>query len=151
MDAITTMKHEHRVIEQGLRALETWAQGAHGGEADDRAELAQFAAFFQEYANARHQGKEEALLVAIVGNGDLSPDQELIAILLAENDQARWLVHILKKMARGPEPWTPRDVRRMGDVVRTYAALVRDHIRKEESLIAAHATRAVSEAHATTR
>lgn len=135
VDAMTTMKEEHRVIEQGLRALETWVRGVHADNADDRENLGRFAAFFQEYANACHQGKEEALLFAIVGDGDLSPDRELISILLAENDQARWLVHILTKMARGPEMWTPRDVRRIGDVVRTYAALMREHIRKEESML----------------
>jgi hemerythrin-like domain-containing protein len=56
------LKHEHRVIEQGLRALDGLCLKLRTGEAVQPEMMARLFEFFQQFAIRIHHGKEEAHL-----------------------------------------------------------------------------------------
>lgn len=134
--AIDDLMKEHRLIERVLGALETFAGEA--GQKDDEAvrrTAADFASFFQNFADRCHHGKEEdRLFAAMVAKGfprEFGP----IAVMLAEHTEGREHVGALAAIGSGRGPLTQEESESLLHHAGAYVPLLRAHIMKEDNIL----------------
>jgi hemerythrin-like domain-containing protein len=133
MEAIETLMFEHRLIERSLAALEQFTQSLHGQ--DGREELGRFVRFLRGYADELHHGKEEGLLFTRMAEVGFPSDSGPIAVMLQDHDAGRALVRLMDELSRRPQPWTEPEAGRVAESASRFAALLRDHIRKEDRIL----------------
>jgi len=134
MDAIALLMEEHRLILDTLDALDAFADAvANGGES--REELERFVRFIREYADARHHGKEEDILFEAMEQAGLPREGGPIAVMLLEHEAGRGYVARLATKAAQAGEWSPSDRAEVVEAARGYAALLRQHIAKENAIL----------------
>ncbi len=136
VEATDMLMNEHRLIERALDAMGAWI-GTLGprSESDDKAELARFVSFIQGFADAYHHGKEEDILFVAMGEHGFPRHAGPIAVMLHEHDLGRSLVRVLDGLARQSATWTKEDRDTLGQTVREFSDLLRQHIRKEDQIL----------------
>jgi hemerythrin-like domain-containing protein len=129
------LKAEHRVIERMLDVLLAAAAKLEAGEAVPPEHLNQSVDFIRTFADRCHHGKEEDLLFTAMEEAGFPKETGPIAVMLAEHDQGRAFV---REMAAAAEAYADGDA----DAGRTfarnasgYAALLADHIAKEDNIL----------------
>ena len=135
MDAIETLMNEHRLIEHVMEALVAFADEVRRKAADDRTELGRFVTFLRDFADVRHHGKEEKILFAAMIEAGFPPRGGPVAVMLAEHDQGRILVHTLDELASQAAPWSDDDRQRLARVANGHAELLRAHIHKQDAVL----------------
>jgi hemerythrin-like domain-containing protein len=132
--AIDGMMAEHRTIERVLSALEVFAgrlERGQGGAAP--ADLGRFVTFLREYADELHHAKEERVLFEAMTRHGFPRQAGPIAVMLDEHEQGRALVGRLSELCAGAVSADER--REVGQVARAFAALLRQHIAKEDGIL----------------
>jgi hemerythrin-like domain-containing protein len=136
MHAIEILTSEHRLIEATLDALLVWSeQAGRRNSTCCAAELRPFLAFLREFVDECHHGKEEQVLFAAMKAHGVAGPCGPIEVMLHEHDQGRALMARLEGFAQKPQPWTGDDLTEVADLALTYAALMRQHIRKEDTIL----------------
>jgi len=133
--AIETLMGEHRLIEQVLGSLETFAHEVRGGLAPERPLVADYAAFARRYADACHHGKEEDLLFARMVERGFSREAGPVAVMLLEHGQGRAHVAALAAATEGPGLLAEAERASLVDHALGYVQLLRQHIRKEDQIL----------------
>jgi len=136
MKAIEILMNEHRTIERALDVMEAWV-GRIRCQPDDleEQELGRFVAFLRDFVDERHHGKEEDILFAAMVEHGIVRTHGPIALMLHEHDLGRSLVDSLAHLAQQPTPWNDQERQHLDRTVRTYAKLLREHIRKEDKIL----------------
>jgi hemerythrin-like domain-containing protein len=129
MKATEILMDEHRVIEQVLNCLEKMADRSESGEELDRASTREALAFFRNFADRCHHGKEEGHLFPLLEARGLARQGGPTGVMLHEHEEGRGL---LAAMARAVEENAPREFVRLA---RAYIGLLREHIRKEDDCL----------------
>jgi hemerythrin-like domain-containing protein len=143
MEATDILVAEHRIIERVLSALEKQARRLQAGSPVRPGFFQDAAAFFRNFADGCHHRKEEESLFPMMADVGLSNQTGPVAIMLAEHEQGRVYNRAMEKAARalaGGEP-SARD-----DLVRNaleYAAMLRQHIRRENDFLFPMAARMI--------
>jgi hemerythrin-like domain-containing protein len=132
-DAIDTLMAEHRIIEKALEALETAASRDLGASFYARA-----LDFLQEFADARHHGKEEERLFPALERHGIPREMGPTGVLLEEHVAGRAHVRRMREQLRAG------DVAALRRESLDYIALLRDHIRKEDEVLFAMARAALT-------
>jgi len=135
MEAIRLLMNEHRLIELVCDALLAFADGDRREQADDRAELQRFVAFFRGFADGCHHRKEEDILFGAMIAAGLPRRGGPIAVLLLEHDEVRRYVAALQDLAALPRPWSMADRDRLAHSASAYAELLREHTQKEDAIL----------------
>jgi hemerythrin-like domain-containing protein len=136
MKPIEMLMREHRCIEKGLDALDAFVEKAGREESrDEKGELSRFVEFIRRYADHAHHGKEEDILFDEMANGGFSRDGGPLAVMLAEHDEGRRQVAVLKALAEAPGTWSGEDRKRLLVAASSYTALLRQHIAKEDQVL----------------
>lgn len=136
MKAIELLMHEHRIIEGNLHAMEAWARAArHESDSAEREVLARYVAFLRDFVDERHHGKEEDILFTVMMEHGFSREHGPLWVMLHEHDLGRSLVGTLANLVAQPTAWSDEDRYRLERTVKAYAALMRDHIRKEDRVL----------------
>jgi hemerythrin-like domain-containing protein len=135
MKATQVLSEEHRVIERVLSALETgaWLLAQENGLQPDF--FIQATDFIKGFADGCHHKKEEGVLFkTMVANG--APQEGgPVGVMLYEHELARRYTAALRKAA---ERLKGGDESARADVIenaRHYAALLRQHIGKEDTIL----------------
>jgi hemerythrin-like domain-containing protein len=126
MKATDILMDEHRVIEQVLNCLEKLADQYEAGEKLDRTSALEALAFFRNFADRCHHGKEEGHLFPLLEARGLARQGGPTGVMLHEHEEGRRLV---AAMANAVERDAPREFARHA---RAYVGLLREHIRKED-------------------
>jgi hemerythrin-like domain-containing protein len=126
MKATDFLMDEHRVIEQVLNCLEKLADRCQAGEKLDRISALEALAFFRNFADRCHHGKEEGHLFPLLEARGLGRQGGPTGVMLHEHEEGRGLV---AAMARAVEQDAPLEFERQA---RAYIGLLREHIRKED-------------------
>jgi hemerythrin-like domain-containing protein len=135
MDAIETLMNEHREIERVLDALVGFVDEVERKGSTEREELLRFVTFIREFADAHHHGKEEDILFAAMVSHGFPKEGGPIAVMLREHDQGRALVRVLRERAEAAGPWSDIDRRDIHDAAHGFAAMLRQHIHKEDAIL----------------
>jgi hemerythrin-like domain-containing protein len=135
MDAIEMLMQEHRTIEQVLDALVGFADETVRTRRTDKMELSRFVTFLRDFADARHHAKEEGVLFQAMARHGFPTHGGPIMVMLHEHEQGRGLIRVLAGHAGQDGPWNDRDLASLGEAARSYAALLRTHIQKEDAVL----------------
>jgi len=141
--AIDTLMTEHRLIEQVLGSLETFADNvAHGAEAG-RETARDYADFFKNFADKCHHGKEEDRLFVTMNQYGFPRDFGPVAVMLADHVEGRGHVGALAAIGGGSGPLTQAERDELVEHAMAYVPLLRSHIMKEDNILYPMALQAV--------
>lgn len=135
MRSIEVLLQEHRTIERVVGAVELAAFQLARGTPVRPAFFSEAARFFADYADGVHHAKEEGVLFGAIADSGMPADDGPIPMMLEEHVEARALTRALRDAARR---LAGGDASAATDVVsnaRRYAALIRDHIAKEDEVL----------------
>jgi hemerythrin-like domain-containing protein len=129
------LRHEHRVIEHVLGALETAAARIDGDQPIRPGFFLDAAEFIGGFADGCHHHKEEGLLFEALASTGFPKDQGPVGVMLAEHEMARAFTRGLRGAA---QRWAAGEESAKSEVAtyaRNYAALLRQHIAKEDNIL----------------
>jgi len=146
MKAIDVLMDEHRLIEQVLDSLEAGAQRLARGEAMRPGFFLDIADFAAGFADGRHHQKEEGILFPSMTQFGAPARGGAIEVMLQEHEAGRAFVRQLRAAAKGLESAERGAAARVIAAARGYAALLRDHIAKEDEVLFPMAAQMIPEA-----
>ena len=129
------LEAEHRGIERMLAILDTISGRLEAGQAVDTGHLDQILEFIQVFADRCHHAKEEDLLFVAMRPAGVPTEGGPIGAMLADHQEGRRHV---RGMAEGLEAYRRNEEgagRRIAEHARGYAALLREHIVKEDRVL----------------
>jgi hemerythrin-like domain-containing protein len=132
---IEVLMNEHRLIEQVLGSLETYALDVQGGLAAERAVLADFGVFFREFADACHHAREEDVLFQRMVERGFALETGPLAVMLYEHRVGRGHVAALRQVAEGAGPISAVETQLVLENAGAFVPLLRAHIQKEDRIL----------------
>jgi hemerythrin-like domain-containing protein len=135
-DNITqALVHEHKLILRMLTLLEQRAPLTRSGEYTDYRFYLEGVDFIRNYADRFHHAKEEDVLFeALVQNG-MPRANSPVAAMLVEHDRGRAYVAALEEAARSALAGRADRNGVIAENAIGYAALLREHIAKEDEIL----------------
>ncbi|HEY5270891.1 MAG TPA: hemerythrin domain-containing protein [Anaerolineales bacterium] len=129
-NAIADLMNEHVAILSAIQILERMIATIEKATSVETKDIQDFIGFLKEFADKCHHGKEEGLLFpAMIGAG--VPDRGgPIGVMLAEHAQGRKLIRDMEESIS-----TDVDRMRLAQAAREYANLLRNHIKKENTVL----------------
>lgn len=128
MRATSSLMEEHEIILRGLRVLEALASRAAAGAELPAQAVNGVLDFLSGFADAHHHGKEEGILFPAMEEAGFPRDGGPLAVMLDEHQQGRALIATLREAAAKPDAAFAR-------AARAYAALLSQHIEKENQVL----------------
>ncbi|HET9317866.1 MAG TPA: hemerythrin domain-containing protein [Vicinamibacteria bacterium] len=133
--AIEVLMNEHRLIEQALGSLETYAGEVQGGIVPTRDVIGEYAAFFAGFADGCHHGKEEDILFQRMVERGFPREAGPLAVMYHEHELGRAQVRALKDIAARPGMIAAADGDALVTIAGSYVPLLRQHILKEDRIL----------------
>jgi hemerythrin-like domain-containing protein len=128
------LMHEHRVVEQGLAVLEAIAGRLARGDSVPASQVTELLDFFRDFADGCHHAKEEqALFPALVERG-VPREGGPVGVMLNEHDQGRSLQRQMREVVSRLSADAGARTR-FAQAAGNYAALLRQHIMKEDNVL----------------
>lgn len=131
MNPIQVLMDEHRLIEKVIDAL----VGYVGSQDAPRGDLDGFVRFIRGFADAHHHGKEEDILFVAMEAQGMPKDMGPLGVMYQEHDEGRGYTAALADLAAGEGAWEPEERKRLLWAAKSYAALLRAHIQKEDQVL----------------
>lgn len=125
--------NEHQIILDVLNQLDTWGQTV--SKNNNQHHLKEFCDFIQNFVDPIHHIKEENFLFPAMIAMGFSGQHGPIAAMLYEHDEGRKLTQILATLAKKEIPWTPEDLSTACSTAQDFAALLGQHIHKENKVL----------------
>src|SRR5262245_46574788 len=129
------LKHEHRVIEQGLRALDGMCLNLKTGDNVPPEILSQLLDFIQNFADRFHHAKEEKYLFPALSPNLLQKDGKALRFLMEEHETERTLIADLKSAIGEYRHGDAAAVGRFIEAANQYCDHLVSHIRHEEAIL----------------
>ncbi len=144
-DITHTLVDEHRLILRMIALLEKNASLTAAGEYLNWQFYLDVIDFIRNYADRFHHAKEEDVLFkALVDNG-MPKDNSPVAAMLMEHDQGRNFVRDLEAAVHKAATNNTERCQAVAENALGYAALLRDHICKEDEILYPLAERVLPE------
>jgi hemerythrin-like domain-containing protein len=135
MKATEILMEEHRVIERVLTALEKAANRLSSGQEIPVEFFLKAADFIKGFADGCHHKKEEGVLFeSLVANG-MSKEAGPVAVMLAEHEQGRQFTRAMRAGAEQLQAGDQAAILKIIQNASVYAALLRQHIQKEDRIL----------------
>jgi hemerythrin-like domain-containing protein len=135
---------EHRLIEQVLGSLESFAIEAEGGLAVERPLVKEYAEFFRGFADAYHHGKEEDILFQRMIERGFPTDSGPLAVMLHEHTEGRARVRVLRQVGQAEGAVEDAERQMALTAASELIPLLRQHIVKEDRILYPMALRALT-------
>jgi hemerythrin-like domain-containing protein len=146
MQTIQMLMDEHRIIKQVLACLEKLAGRCAAGEPLDVGAARQVLDFFRNFADGCHHRKEEARLFPMLEARGMSRDQGPTSVMRHEHDEGRRCLSAMADACEEALRGLPNASRAFAKQAQGYAALMREHIEKEDRCLFPAAERLLTEA-----
>lgn len=134
MKPIEILMSEHRIIEQVLARVAKACDKADAGSFDAE-EFAVSLAFFREFADKRHHGKEEAKLFPAMNKHGMPMDSGPLACMLSEHDLGRSLLKVVSDELPASRKGDEAAKKKVVGSYREYIAFLTEHIYKEDNIL----------------
>jgi hemerythrin-like domain-containing protein len=145
MDATATLIRDHRLIERVLRCLEAAAQRIERKESFRIEAFIDAADVIACFADGCHHRKEEEMLFPALVRAGLTRDSGPLGVMLFEHDDGRRYAAAMRLAARRVMAGESHVAREVAEDARAYAALMRQHMLKEERFLFPLAERLLNE------
>ena len=143
MKATEILMSEHRVIERVVAVLDQAALRLEAGENIRPSFFLDAAEFVKGFADGCHHKKEEQVLFqAMVENG-MSTQEGPVAVMLSEHEQGRVFIRQLREATLRLQAGDRSAVGEVARNARGYAALLQQHITKEDLVLFPMANRVI--------
>jgi hemerythrin-like domain-containing protein len=136
---------EHRVIEQVLAALEAIVLQAKSAGKLDRSSANDAVAFFRNFADRCHHGKEEVHLFPALEAKGFPREGGPTGVMLYEHEQGRARVRGMDDNIAAAGTGDAAALKQFIEHAESYIALLREHIYKEDHILFQLADRALSD------
>lgn len=134
-DITRTLVDEHRLILRMIALLEKNAPRTAEGSYRNWQFYFDGIDFIRQYADRFHHAKEEDILFkALIDNG-MPKDHSPVAAMLMEHDQGRSYVRAMETAVLEAQSGRSDAFQAIADNALGYAALLRDHIAKEDDIL----------------
>lgn len=135
IDITTALVEEHKLILRMIALLERNAQRTAEGTYTNWRFYRDGIGFIRQYADRFHHAKEEdVLFTALIANG-MPRQHSPVAAMLMEHDLGRTFVRNLEEAVNEAEAGRKESYARVAENALDYAALLRDHIAKEDGIL----------------
>jgi hemerythrin-like domain-containing protein/CBS domain-containing protein len=141
MVPISTLRQEHRLIEEVLTGLEGVARHLEGGGTVPPALVEGAIDFFGAFVDRSHHSKEEEGLMPALAAHGLPLEDGPLALLRAEHREARTRLRGLRAALVESAPG-----RRLAALLRDYVGFLRAHLAREDEALFPHAERVLDAA-----
>jgi hemerythrin-like domain-containing protein len=135
MIATDILMSEHRVIERVILTLETAAQRLEAGQPVRAGFFIDASSFIQGFADGCHHKKEEGVLFRSLEAHGLPASGGPVAMMLSEHEQGRVFTAGMRQAALKLQAGDQKSARDVVQNARGYAALLRQHIQKEDNVL----------------
>lgn len=135
MKATNELKNEHQGIELMLRILQSVADKFERGEKVNTEHLDGILEFLSIFVDKCHHGKEEEFLFPALEDAGVLNTGGPIGVMLSEHEQGRKLVARLKDAVTSYKTGDKRIAVRAQLIINEYAALLTQHIAKENTVL----------------
>lgn len=135
MKPTDTLKNEHKAILLMLKVVERVSRKLEAGENVPAEHLTQIVGFIRGFADKCHHAKEEDLLFPAMEKTGIPRQGGPIGVMLSEHTEGREYV---RKMSEAAEKYAAGDRKagaRFAENARGYAALLTQHIQKEDNIL----------------
>lgn len=133
--ATDVLRSEHDVILRMLEATEEVARQFSSGATVVPATLDGLLEFFRLFADRCHHGKEEDLLFPLLHEKGMPREMGPIGVMLSEHAQGRELIAQMARAAAAHSQGATQAGAEWARAARGYAALLREHIAKENNIL----------------
>jgi hemerythrin-like domain-containing protein len=123
---------EHRVIERVLDCLERMTRTAETAGRLDGESARQAIAFFRGYADRCHHAKEEDLLFPMMETKGFPAETGPLAVMRDEHETGRACIRKMDEALDGATAGDAEALQAFARNARAYAAMLREHIQKED-------------------
>ena len=145
MNPTEILSSEHRVIEQVLNCLEAMVRQARLAGRLDRPSAQDAVAFFRNFADRCHHGKEETHLFPALEAKGFPRDGGPTGVMLYEHEQGRAHVRGMEENIEAAAAGDLRALQQFIDHAEGYVRLLREHIYKEDHVLFPLADRTLGE------
>jgi hemerythrin-like domain-containing protein len=145
MQAIEMLMNEHRIIEQVLACLEELAGRCAAGEVLDLGSARQLVDFFENFADGCHHRKEETRLFPMLEARGLARDQGPTSVMRHEHEEGRGYLAAMNTAVEAALHGETNAGQTFAKQAQDYAALMRQHILKEDHCLFPAAERLLTE------
>ncbi|HKX27158.1 MAG TPA: hemerythrin domain-containing protein [Blastocatellia bacterium] len=132
---IHTLKHEHRVIELGLRALNGICLRLGSNQAVPPAALIQVHDFIRAFTDRYHHWKEELYFFPALERKGIRRQGGPLGALVHQHEVERELVAELYRAISGYTAGDAESVRRFVNAARRYIELLTCHMEREDQIL----------------
>jgi hemerythrin-like domain-containing protein len=135
MQATEVLMEEHRVIERFLDTLEVAAERLESDKPVRAGFFIEAAEFIKGFADGCHHRKEEGFLFPALEAAGMPRDGGPIGMMLYEHEEGRAFTKAMREAAEHLDSGDASAVSAVTQNARGYAALLRQHIHKENMIL----------------
>lgn len=146
MNPTEELKKEHEAIKLMLRILGIVSEKLESGEKVNAKHLDEIVEFIQVFADKCHHGKEEDLLFPAMASVGFPRDRGPVCVMLIEHKEGRGYVKEMKEGIADYKAGKMESASKIAENARNYAALLSQHIEKEDNVLYPMADANLSEA-----
>jgi hemerythrin-like domain-containing protein len=143
MNATDELKSEHRVIERVLSVLESGAARLEDGKPVRPGLFLDVADFAKGFTDGCHHMKEENVLFPTMEKNGVPNQGGPIGVMLSEHEAGRAYIRSLRDAVTRWQSGEPSTSALVTQTARGYAALLRQHIFKEDNILFPMADRVI--------
>ena len=143
--ATEVLRKEHDAILKMLEATETTAARLARGEKVPTSILAGLIEFFQQFADRCHHGKEEEVFFPRLVKKGMPKEGGPVGVMLQEHEMGRELIRRMSQAEGAYRAGASDAAASWALAARSYAALLREHISKENDALFVMAEQILSE------
>jgi hemerythrin-like domain-containing protein len=135
IEPLHSLKHDHRVIEKALRALDGICMRIHWGERVPLTALTQIVDFISNFADCYHHGKEEAHLFPALKRQGVEHEGGPLGVMERQHEIERELTDKMVTALDGYRDLDPEAAREFSEAARKYTDHLTAHIQREDSIL----------------
>lgn len=129
------LKHEHRIIERALRALDGVCSRFESGDSVPAPVLLEIVDFITTFADHYHHGKEETFLFPALERRGITREGGPLGMMEYEHQVERELTADLVQAISLYQEGNGEAIQRFVEASRSYLRLLVSHIEKEDSIL----------------
>ncbi|MDY0301558.1 MAG: hemerythrin domain-containing protein [Trichlorobacter sp.] len=134
-DITGKLMEEHQLILRMITVLEKNAALTEKGSFTDWQFYHDAVDFIRQYADRFHHAKEEDVLFEVLVENGMPREHSPVAAMVMEHEQSRLLVANLVQAVKDAETGNSASYGKIAENALGYAALLRDHIAKEDGVL----------------